>query len=122
MHRQRFIDWKTLSEVVRLLIGHRDDEVGFCEQLRMTLEVGRSRFVADIDTNVTQRHPGVERDQRTVAGVRSDTRRPHSNVIDEATAVQFAEHQMLRHHTARRVGGTNQQDGTKARLRFRHRS
>ncbi len=54
---------KALDQIARLLLGHRDDEIGLLEHLGMPLEIGGGRFVADVDADFAQRHPRVERDQ-----------------------------------------------------------
>src|SRR5260370_28291274 len=82
----------------------------------MTFQVGGRRFVADVDADFAQRHPRVERDQRTVTCVGCDARRRDHNFVVEAERVEFAAQDMFGHHAARGVGGANKQDGTKARL------
>src|SRR6202030_3763210 len=107
---------EALDQFARLLFGHRDDEISLLEHLGIPLEVGGRRFVADVDTNFAQRHPRVERDQRTVARVRRDARRGDRDFVIEAERVEFAAQDMLGHHAARGGGGADKQDGTKARL------
>ena len=115
-HRALARAGEALDQLARLLLGHRDDEIGLLEHLGMPLEVGRRRFVADVDADFAQRHPRVERDQRAVARVRRDARRGDRDVVIEAERVEFAAQDMLGHHAARGVGGADKQDGTKARL------
>src|ERR1700687_1846788 len=82
----------------------------------MTLEVRGHGFVADIDSYFAQRHPGVERDQRSVARIRRDSRRGNRDLMVEAERVEFAAQNMLRHHASRGVGRAYEEDRTKARL------
>ena len=65
----------------------RDYEVAFLEHLGMPFEVGRDRLVADIDADFAQSHAGVERDQRSVAGVGGDSRRGDRYLMVEAERV-----------------------------------
>src|SRR5208337_2797006 len=115
-HRPLARAGKSLDQLARLLLGHRDYEIGLLEHLGMPLEVGGSSLVADVDADFAQRHPGVERDQRAVAGVRRDAGRGNRYLMLEVERVEFAPQDMLGHHAARGVGGANEQDGTKARL------
>ncbi len=115
-HRPLLRAGESFDQFARLLLRHRDDEIGLLEHLGMPLEVGRGRLVADIDTDFAQRHPRVERYQRAVASVRRDAGRIDRDVVIEAERVEFAPQDMLGHHAARGVRGADKQDGTKARL------
>src|SRR5258708_37088809 len=82
----------------------------------MPFRAGRSCLVADIDPAFAQRHPGVERDQRSVARVWRDSRRGNRYLMVEAERVEFAAQNMLRHHASRGIGRADEEDRTKARL------
>src|SRR5271170_6594506 len=115
-HRPLLGAGKSLDQLARLLLRHRDDEIGFLEHLGMPLEIGRSRFVADVDADFAQRHPRVERNERAITRIRRDARGLDRDVVVEAERVEFVSQYVLGHHAARRVGGADKQDGTKARL------
>src|SRR5260370_42479592 len=82
----------------------------------MPFQVGRDRVVAEIDADFAEPHPGVERDQRSVARIGGDSRRGNCNLMVEAERVEFATQNMFSHHAPRGVGRADEKDRTKARL------
>src|SRR3990172_9568155 len=94
---------KLEPEFVRLLLGHRDDEIRALQQFRMALQVGGSGLGADVDTDIAEHQARVERHQCSVTCVGGDTRRAHRDEAVDAAALEFAPQQMLSHDTARGI-------------------
>src|ERR1700687_4461470 len=82
----------------------------------MPFQIRRYCLVADIDPDFAQRHPGVERDQRSVPRVGRDSRRGDRYLMIEAERVELAPQNMFGHHASRGVGRADEEDRTKARL------
>ena len=61
-HLEALGHYETLEQIARLLLGHRNHEVSLVQQLGMTLQVGRSGAIIEMDADIAQDHPGVERD------------------------------------------------------------
>ena len=119
-------DGEAFAQVEGLLRGHRDHHVGGFQQFHMAFQIGGSGFVADIDADFAQRHPGIERDEGAVAGVGRDAGGADAHGAVDTALTQFTREQMLGHHAARRIGGADQEDrgargvfSTRSRVRTR---
>src|SRR5260370_41236849 len=66
MHFERSRRREFLEQLVRLLFGHRDSTLSFFQHLGVSFEIGRSRPVAGMNSNISQRPSRVERNHRAV--------------------------------------------------------
>src|SRR5260370_11561851 len=90
MHLERSRRREFLEQLARLLFGHRDYELSFFQQLGVSFEIGRGRLVADMNSNISQRHSCVERNQRAVPSIRCYPGRAHAHVLVETAILKLA--------------------------------
>src|SRR5439155_19064438 len=78
-----------------LLLGHDEDRVGAREEVTLRLQVRRTRARRQLDADLAENEPGIERDEAAVARERRDAARADVDTVGKAALGEHAQQDLL---------------------------